>query len=201
MSNETPQNAVYHMLAFTFPGKYRAGEVAKSLKLDAKEAGMKIIASAVIEVDERGKTHVHQPGRGGRGTTLGLMTGGLLGLIGGPAGLLVWAAGGALLGGVAGKYLGRNLPQETLKELGQSMDPNSSAILAIAEDKNAKAVIDEMEGYNARIITLTVGDQLSGEIAQYVAAEVYEDESEEAAAVEGEVVDGSASPVEEKPAA
>ena len=129
------------------------------------------------------------------------MTGGLLGLIGGPAGLLVWAAGGALLGGVAGKYLGRNLPQETLKELGQSMDPNSSAILAIAEDKNAKAVIDEMEGYNARIITLTVGDQLSGEIAQYVAAEVYEDESEEAAAVEGEVVDGSASPVEEKPAA
>ncbi len=92
MSNETPQNAVYHMLAFTFPGKDRASEVAKSLKLDAKEAGMKIIASAVIEVDERGKTHVHQPGRGGRGTTLGLMTGGLLGLLVWAAGLLVWAA-------------------------------------------------------------------------------------------------------------
>ena len=73
------------------------------------------------------------------------------------------------------------------------MDPNSSAILAIAEDRNAKAVIDEMEGYNARIITLTVGDQLSGEIAQYVAAEVSQDEVE--------VVDGSASPAEEKPAA
>lgn len=194
MSNETTENAVYHMLAFTFPGKDRAGEVAKSLKLDAKEAGMKIIASAVIEVDERGKTHVNQPGRGGMGTTLGLMTGGLLGLIGGPAGLLVWAAGGALLGGVAGKYLGRNLPQDALKELGQQMEPNSSAILAIAEDKNAKAVIDEMEGFSARIVTLTVGDQLSGEIAQYVAAELAGGEGETAPAPDEDATSSEAAP-------
>ena len=96
MSNEPTQASVYHMLAFTFPGKDRAAEVAKSLKLDAKEAGLKVVASAVIEVDERGKTHVHQPGRGGMGTTLGLVTGGVLGLVGGPAGLLIYVIGTAV---------------------------------------------------------------------------------------------------------
>ena len=198
--SEQETASVYHILAFTFPGKDRAGEVAKTLKIGAKDAGLKIVAGAVIEVDERGKTTVHQPGRGGMGTTLGLVTGGVLGLIGGPAGLLVWAAGGALMGGIAGKYLGRNLPQDALKQLGQQMEPNSSAILAIAEDKNAESVINGMEGYNANIVTLTVGDQLSGEIAQYVAAEVDMPEEAEEEVVEGEATPAEA-PAEEAPKA
>ena len=185
--SEQETATIYHILAFTFPGKDRAAEVAKTLKIGAKDAGLKIVAGAVIEVDERGKTRVHQPGRGGMGTTLGLVTGGILGLVGGPAGLLVWAAGGALIGGVAGKYLGRNLPQDALEQLGQQMAPNTSAILAIAEDRNAESVINGMEGYNATIVTLTVGDQLSGEIAQYIAAEVDAPE-----AIEGEATEVAA---------
>jgi len=187
--SEQEKSSIYHILAFTFPGKDRAAEVAKTLKIGAKNAGLKVVAGAVIEVDERGKTKVRQPGRGGMGATLGLGMGTVLGLVGGPAGLLVWAAGGALMGGVAGKYLGRMLPQDALKQLGQQMEPNSSAILAIAEDKEAQAVVDGMAGYNANIVTLTVGDQLSGEIAQYVAADVelpedvdWEDAEEEKAA-------------------
>ena len=194
--SEQETASVYHILAFTFPGKDRAAEVAKTLKIGAKDAGLKIVAGAVIEVDERGKTHVHQPGRGGMGTTLGLGIGTVVGLVGGPAGRRVWAAGGALMGGVAGKYLGRNLPQDALKQLGQQMEPNTSAILAIAQDKEAESVINSMEGYNANIVTFTVGDQLSGEIAQYVAAEV--DMPEEA---EEEVVEGEAAPAEEAPKA
>jgi uncharacterized membrane protein len=191
MGEQENSNSVYHIVAFTFPGKDRAAEVMSSAKLDAKAAGLKIVASAVVEVNDKGKTHIHQPGRGGLGTTAGLITGGLLGLVGGPAGLLVWAAGGALLGGVAGKYLGRNLPEEPLRELAQQMEPNTSAILIIAQDKNAEAVIDEMKGYNAKIITLTVGDQVSGEIAQYVAAEV---SAPEEAAAAAPAVDSTATP-------
>lgn len=197
--SEQETASVYHILAFTFPGKHRAGEVAKTLKIGAKDAGLKIVAGAVIEVDERGKTKVRQPGRGGMGTTLGLGIGTVLGLVGGPAGLLVWAAGGALMGGVAGKYLGRNLPQDALKQLGQQMEPNSSAILAIAEDKNAESVINGMEGYNANIVTFTVGDQLSGEIAQYVAANV--ELPEEVDWDEAEEEEEKAAPAEDAPKA
>lgn len=173
-----PANSVYHIVAFTFPGEHRAEEVMKTARSFAADAGMKVVASAVVEVNEKGKTKVHQPGRGGVGTTAGLLTGGLLGLIGGPAGLLVWAAGGALIGGIAGKHLGRVLPQDALEELGQQMAPNSSAILIIVQDRVAEAAIDEMKGYNAQIVTLTVGDQLSGEIAQYVAGQASGPEGE-----------------------
>jgi uncharacterized membrane protein len=99
------------------------------------------------------------------------VAGGLLGLIGGPAGLLAWAVGGAVVGGVAGKYLGRPFSKGDLKEIGEAMEPNTSAFLLLVEDINSEAVIDNMEGFNANVVTLTVGDELSGEIAQYVAGE------------------------------
>ncbi len=48
-----------------------------------------------------------EPGHGGVGAVLGGAAGGLLALIGGPVGILAWVVGGAVIGGVAGKYLGR----------------------------------------------------------------------------------------------
>ncbi len=43
---------------------------------------------------------------GGKGAAAGTGGGALLGLVGGPAGLLVWTLGGALLGSMAGKRFG-----------------------------------------------------------------------------------------------
>ena len=44
--------------------------------------------------------------------------------------------------------------------------------MAIVEDVNAKNVLNNMAGYNANVITLTVGDELSGQIATAVSANV-----------------------------
>ena len=92
-------------------------------------------------------------------------------LIGGPAGLLAWTVGGAVVGGVAGKYLGRPFSKGDLKEIGEAMQPDTSAFLLLVEDWESEAVIDKMKGFNANVVTLTVGDELSGEIAQAVAGE------------------------------
>jgi uncharacterized membrane protein len=56
--------------------------------------------------------------------------------------------------------------------LSAQMKPNTSAILAIVEDKESEALINGMKGYNAQVVTLTVGDETSGEIAAAVAAQV-----------------------------
>jgi uncharacterized membrane protein len=171
MSKESP-NTVYHILAFVFADRNTALEVSKAIKSSAKPGGYKIIANAVVEVDDKGKPHVHEAGHGGWGTGAGLVAGGLLGLIGGPAGLLVWAVAGGAIGGIMGKYMGRAIPADDLKALAAQMQPNSSAILAMVEAKADEALIDEMKGYNAKVVTLTVGDELSGEIDQAVVAEV-----------------------------
>ncbi|MCW5882627.1 MAG: DUF1269 domain-containing protein, partial [Anaerolineae bacterium] len=164
MPEQTAPNTVYHIIAFAFPGQKRADEVVDDLKSSAKAANMKIVTSAVVEVDPKGKTHVDETGHGTAGTAVGLVTGGLLGLIGGPAGLLVWALGGAVIGGVAGKRAGQVIPKEDLEALGRQLPPNSSAFIVIVEDRDAEAAIDAMQGYNAQVVTLTIGDQVSGEI-------------------------------------
>ncbi len=142
-----------------------------------------------MEQDEKGKVHIHEPGRGGVGTGAGLVAGGLLGLIGGPVGLLAWAVGGAVVGGVAGKYLGRPFSKGDLKQIGESMTPDSSAFLLLVEDVESEAVVDSMKGYNANVVTLTVGDELSGEIASYVAGEATDDQGNVVAGEAGVAAD------------
>jgi uncharacterized membrane protein len=177
MSKEKKEkSAVYNILAFTFDGKDDASEAVKAIKKSGALAGQAIVAQAVVEQDEKGKVHIHEPGMGGIGSTVGAVGGGLLGLIGGPAGLLAWTVGGAVVGGVAGKYLGRPFSKGDLKEIGAAMTPDSSAFLLLVEDIDSEKVVDSMQGYSANVVTLTVGDELSGQIAAYVAGEAHDDQ-------------------------
>ena len=129
MSNE--KSEVYHFLAFEFVGQDRAAQVVGLLKKARHAQNYKVAAWAVIEVDDKGKQHVKQSGHGGVGTAAGAGAGILLGLIGGPAGLLGWTLGGALLGGMAGKFLGHQFDKNELAALATDMGPNTSAIIAI----------------------------------------------------------------------
>ena len=148
----------------------------KQIKKSGSLDGQKIVAEAIVEQDEKGKVHIHEPGKGGVGTVVGVIGGGLLGLIGGPVGLLAWAVGGGVVGGVAGKYLGRPFSKGDLKEIGEAMSPDSSAFLLLVEDVDSESVVNGMKGYNANVVTLTVGDELSGQIASYVAGEATDDQ-------------------------
>ncbi len=170
--------AVYNIVAFVFADKESAQRVSKELKSNAKPAGYKIIANATVEVDDKGKPHVHEAGHGGWGAGVGIAGGSLLGLIGGPAGLLVWAVAGGAIGGVIGKHMGRAIPADDLEQLAAQMQPNTSAILAMVEDTAAEALMGDMQDYQAQVITLTVGDETSGEIAQAVEVDVEGPEDE-----------------------
>jgi len=170
--SKQPDSTVYNIIAFVFADRATALNVSKELKASAKPAGYKIIANAVVEVDDKGKPHVHEAGHGGWGTGVGVVVGGLLGLIGGPAGLLIWAVAGGAIGGILGKHMGRAIPADDLKKLAANMQPNTSAILAMVEDKEAEALIGDMQGYKAQVVTLTVGDEVSGEVAAAVAVDV-----------------------------
>jgi uncharacterized membrane protein len=169
--SDQDNSAVYNIVGFVFDGKDAASENMKEIKSSGVLDGYKIKVQAVVEQDENGKVHIHEPGHGVWGTALGAGGGGLLGLIGGPAGLLAWTVGGAVLGGLAGKYAGRPIAKGDLQELGSAMTPNSSALLLVLEDKDTENVINDLQGYNAQVVTLTLGDDLSGEIDQLVVGE------------------------------
>jgi uncharacterized membrane protein len=182
MSDKKEKAAIYNILAFTFVGEDTAKETVKEIKKSGALDGQIIVAEAIVSVNEKGKTHIHEPGHGVAVGTVGAIAGGFLGIIGGPAGLLAWTVGGAVVGGVAGKYLGRPFSKGDLKEIGDSMPPDSSAFLLIVEDFQSEDVINKMAGYNANVVTLTVGDELSGQIAQYTAAAATDDQGNVVAA-------------------
>ena len=173
MSQEKAQ--AYHIVAYEFAGQNRAKEVMDLIKQGGRANEYKVPAWAVMEVDENGKAHIHQSGHGGIGTAIGTGAGALLGLVGGPAGLLVWTLGGALLGGVAGKHFGHQFDKDELKALTTDMAPNTSAIIAIVENKAAEAMAKSMGQYDAKIVTLTLGSQLSGEVATFANVDLGED--------------------------
>jgi uncharacterized membrane protein len=171
MSDQSESSAVYNILAFTFDGQDTAGQIVKEVKSSGVLDGYDIVAQAVVEQTPKGKVKVHEPGRGGVGATVGAAGGGLLALIGGPVGVLAWAVAGGVVGGVAGHYLGRPIKKGDLKEIGEAMSPDSSAFLLLLEDTYSEGVVNDMSNYNAQVVTLTVGDELSGQIASYTEGE------------------------------
>jgi uncharacterized membrane protein len=172
MSQENPQ--AYHIVAYEFAGRKRAKEVVDLIRKGGRQNDYKVPAWAVVEVDDNGKAHVSQSGHGGVGTAVGTGVGALLGLVGGPAGLLVWALGGALIGGLAGKYMGHHFDTDQLKALTVSMGPNTSAIIVVVEDKMVEGMEKALDEYGAQVVTVTLGSQISGEMASYAAVDLGE---------------------------
>lgn len=166
------KSSIYHIVMFSFAGQDTADQIVKQIRSEQKLGGYKILAQGVAEKDEKGAVHFHEPGKGGVGATVGVVAGGLLSLIGGPVGLLAWAVAGGVTGGLIGKYGFRPIDPEQLKAMGEALPLNSSAFLVLIEDKEAEGIIDSMQGYNAQVVTMTIGDQMSGEIAQAVSSEI-----------------------------
>lgn len=194
----TDYTQVYHVVAYEFDGRDRALQVAEMVRKGSRAGDYKVAAWAVVEIDDRGKAHVRQSGHGGKGTALGMGAGALLGLVGGPAGLLVWTVGGALVGGLAGKFMGHQFDPDALKELTVGMGPNTSAILVVIEDKLAQEVATEMGQYGAKVVTLTLGSQLSGEMASFAAVSLSDVTDDAPAEEQAALPDGGAEKVEEE---
>jgi len=165
-------SSIYNILVFSFTDTHTADEVVNELKASQKLGGYKIVAEAVVIREADGSVHVHEPGEGGKGAAIGAVVGGAIGLLGGPVGVLWLAAAGGALGGVAGHFAGRSIPEDDLKKIGEQLQPNSSAFLALVENTDAEAVVNSMSGVNANVVTVTLGDELSGTIAQAVEADI-----------------------------
>jgi hypothetical protein len=97
---------------------------------------------------------------------------------------------------VAGHYLGRPFKKGDLEQIGEAMSPDSSAFLLLLEDTYSEGVVDSMSGYNANVVTLTVGDDLSGEIQSYVAGEATDAAGDTVAGAAGVAADAAGDEVD-----
>ncbi|UCC53603.1 MAG: DUF1269 domain-containing protein [Anaerolineaceae bacterium] len=170
--DEKPYPTDYNVVAFVFDSKELAEGISEDVEANFMLDKYHIVAKSVVTKDENSEVHFHGPsGHGHQGAAAGFVTGGLLGLLGGPVGVLACSVGGAVVGGIAGHFhTGRSLHEEDMQAFGDALKPNSSAFLVLAGSADTDNVKLSMDGYHATVVTLPVGEELCAEIGAAVAA-------------------------------
>jgi uncharacterized membrane protein len=131
-------------------------------------AGCEIEGEALVWRDTDGKVHFHEKGSAGVGAAAGATAAGLVGLVGGPVLLPIMLVAGALVGGVAGHFMGHALPDEDLREVGESLPPGTSAYIAVVDTAHASGVARAFAAEGGRVLDMPVESELSGAIRETV---------------------------------
>jgi uncharacterized membrane protein len=151
-----------------FDNETQAGVALKDFRAMDREGSIDLIDGVVVVHGSDGKVRFEETAdpSGKKWAKRGAIAGGLVGLIFPPS-ILVGAAVGAAGGGVWGKVRDKGFKDEDLKAIGESLDPGTSAIIAIAEDKVIERLETGLEGYNK-----IARHALSAEAAATIEAEI-----------------------------
>jgi uncharacterized membrane protein len=118
------------ILISVFDSEQMAFEGLSALKELHRDGDITMYASTVIAKDAAGTVSVRQTAdRGPVGTLVGIVTGGLVGLLGGPAGIAV----GAYIGGFGGlmyDMFKAGLSMDFVDEVAASVTPGKAAVIA-----------------------------------------------------------------------
>ena len=150
-----------------------------------RQGSIDLIDAAVIVHSLDGKVKFEETAdpSGKKWAKRGAIAGGLVGLIFPPS-IIIGAAVGGGAGGIWGKVRDKGFKDEDLKEIGESLEPGSSAIIAIAEDHVLDDLQRGIEGYE-RIARHAMSAEAVVAITAVAAADDDDDE-EDASGKDGE---------------
>ena len=131
-----------------FDTEHMAGAALKDFQAAQRDGAIDLIDAAVIVHTAEGKVKFEETAdpSGKKWAKRGAIAGGVVGLIFPPSIIASAAvAGGA--GGLWGKIRDKGFKDEDLREIGDSLPPGSSAIIAIAEDRVVEQLERGLAGY------------------------------------------------------
>jgi uncharacterized membrane protein len=166
MSAEMPS---HEMVVVAFKDETKADEVLSTLKQLDVEATVDLKSAAVVKRDAEGKVKIKETKDfdAKQGAIGGAVAGGLLGLLTGRflAGAIVGAAGGA----AAGHGIDMGLDDEYLKSVGESLESQNSALVALIafeRVERAMAELDKFEG--GTILRHTLSDEVYQQLSDAI---------------------------------
>jgi uncharacterized membrane protein len=157
----------------TYGDEDGAAAAAKDFQAAERAGAIDLIDAAVIVHTADGKVKIEESAdpSGKKWAKRGAIAGGVVGLIFPPS-IIVTAAVGGGVGGLWGKIRDKGFKDDDLKEIGNSLPPGSSAIIAVAEDRMVEQLEQALDGYDK-----IAKHAVSAEAAAAIVAEV-DDESE-----------------------
>jgi uncharacterized membrane protein len=154
---------VDNVVVVRFSEASKAHQASTVLKDCDAEGRIKLEAAAVVERTPKGELRIPEgaddPGL--VGTASGSLMGMLIGVLGGPVGVLIGWGGGALMGGAFDADRAE-ISDEALGVLGRAIPPGSTAVIASVSEPAVEVIDGEME-------------KLGGEVTRKPLAEVMDE--------------------------
>jgi uncharacterized membrane protein len=154
------------IIVAAFQDEDEADTALKALKEAKKEKLISIDNAAVIRKDEEGKLHIKETADmgGGKGAGIGTLVGGAIGLIGGPVGVVAGGALGAAVGGLTAKLYDGGFKDERLRQIGTSLQPGTSAIIAVIEHRWVAELERELAEEGAEVTTAALAADIAEQL-------------------------------------
>lgn len=151
-----------------FDTEEQAGAALRDFRAMDREGSIDLIDAAVVVRGVDGKVRFEETAdpSGKKWAKRGAIAGGLVGLIFPPS-LIASAAIGAAGGGVWGTIRDKGFQDSQLRSIGDSLEPGTSAIIAIAEDHVIERLQQGLAGYQN-----IARHAVSAEAAAVIVAEV-----------------------------
>ncbi len=152
-----------YVVAITFDNAEEADKVRETLSKGQKGGYISLDDSAVIVMDEEGKAHVKN--EMDRGTKVGAVGGGFLGLlIGGlmfpVVGLVIGVVGGALVG----KLAAPGIDKQFVEDVENDLTPGTSAIIFIVRDANVDYAMASLRPYKGKVYQTSLPEESEEEL-------------------------------------
>jgi uncharacterized membrane protein len=132
----------------TFGNETEAASALQDFRAMDRDGSIELIDAVVVVRDTEGKVTYEETAdpSGKRWAKRGAIAGGLVGLLF-PASIIAGAVVGGAGGGLWGKVRDKGFKDEDLKAIGDSLEPGTSAIIAVAQDRVVEKLVRGIEGY------------------------------------------------------
>lgn len=162
MGQKNEVKGVVGVVIAAFPEEGAGDQALETMKEAKKLEYVYFENAAVIRQDAEGSVHYHETDdmSTGKGSGIGALIGGVVGILGGPAGVVIGAGAGAVIGGSAA-HGDAGFKDKSLEKLGVALKPGTSAIALIADEKQFKKLREKASDADIRSTISDLSDHLS----------------------------------------
>jgi len=154
------------LVVVTYPDINRAAEVLVTLKRLEKEHLIDLEDAVYVTKDADGKVKLHQSvPLGAIGASSGMIRGTIWGTLIGLLflnpllGALTGAAAGAAGGAISGSMIDYGISDDFIKELGEQLQPNTSALFLLVKKSTPDKVLPEVSQYGGKILRSSLSNE------------------------------------------